>query len=33
MSYKSYKTIGFASGAHLQGYLTTTRATIEEGFR
>ena len=32
MSYKSYKTTGFSSGTHLQGYLTTTRATIEKAF-
>ena len=32
MSYKSYKTISFSAGTHLQGYLTTTRGTIEKAF-
>ena len=32
MSYKSYKTIDFSAGTHLQGYLTTTRGTIESAF-
>ena len=32
MSYKSYKTISFSAGTHLQGYLTTTRGTVESAF-
>ena len=32
MDYISYKTTGFASGTHLQGYLTTPRSTIESAF-
>jgi len=32
MSYKSYKTTGFAGGTHFQGYLTTPRGTIEKAF-
>tara|TARA_R110000772_G_C12995818_1_gene407576 strand:- start:190 stop:519 length:330 start_codon:yes stop_codon:yes gene_type:complete len=32
MDYISYKTISFSAGTHLQGYLTTTRSTIEKAF-
>ena len=32
MDYISYKTTGFAGGTHLQGYLTTSRSTIEKAF-
>jgi len=32
MDYISYKTTGFAGGTSLQGYLTTTRGTIEKAF-